>query len=120
MAAAARRLICPSANLVDGHRAFRFDVTNSQGQTQAALALRYQGRVYAYLNACRHIPVELDWQQDGNVFDISGQYLVCSMHGAIYRPDNGVCAGGPCRGQKLVSLPVHEEDGQVWLNVIEE
>ena len=57
-----------------------------------AFAIRYRDRVYAYLNACAHVPVELDLVE-GDLFDLSGQYLVCAMHGAYYHPESGVCLG---------------------------
>jgi len=117
MAADAARLICAGTALLDSGHAVRFEITGPDGKPQAAIALRYQGRVYGYVNACRHIPIELDLQ-DGNVFDLSGQYLVCSMHGALYLPNDGRCVGGPCRGQRLQALPLFEKDGQVWLNVM--
>ncbi|NWK76600.1 Rieske 2Fe-2S domain-containing protein [Aquitalea sp. LB_tupeE] len=117
MAADTTRLICDSSALRDSDRAVRFEITGPDGKSQSAIALRYQGRVYGYVNACRHIPIELDLQ-DGNVFDLSGQYLVCSMHGALYLPNNGRCVGGPCRGQSLQALPLSEADGKVWLNIM--
>lgn len=117
MAADTARLICASTALIDSGRAVRFEITGPDGKPQAALALRYQGRVYGYVNACRHIPIELDLE-DGNIFDLSGQYLVCSMHGALYLPNNGRCVSGPCHGQSLQALPLTEADGQVWLNVM--
>lgn len=109
MAAPERLNLCPSANLVEGGPGLRFEVAG-----QAAFAVRYQGTVRAYLNACRHIPVELDLS-DGRFFDLSGHYLVCSMHGALYAADTGVCVSGPCRGARLMPVGVTEEDGSVWL-----
>ena len=117
MAAGTAGLICDSSALVDSGRAVRFEISSPDGQPQVAIALRYQGRVYGYVNACRHIPIELDLQ-DGNVFDLSGQYLVCSMHGALYLPNNGRCVSGPCRGQSLQALSLYEADGKVWLNIM--
>ncbi|MTD32452.1 Rieske 2Fe-2S domain-containing protein [Paludibacterium sp. dN 18-1] len=115
MAESAARVICASSALVERGLAVRFTVTDANGQQRPALAVRYMGRVYAYLNACQHIPVELDLQ-DGNVFDLSGHYPVCSMHGALYEPNSGRCVGGPCRGRKLTALPVHEADDLIWLD----
>lgn len=81
---------------------------------QAAFAIRYQGHVYAYLNQCRHIPVEMDYR-DGDFFDLSKHYLICALHGATYQPDTGLCVRGPCRGSRLHSVKVEERDGQVYL-----
>ena len=36
----------------------------------------------------------------------------CGCHGAVYRPDTGECAGGPCRGG-LVKIAVTEHGGVV-------
>jgi hypothetical protein len=43
-----------------------------------------------------------------------GLYLMCSTHGAIYTPDTGRCAGGPCRGGRLRPITVFEKDNQVF------
>ena len=87
-----------------------FDVIY-RGQTCRAFAVRHAGTVRAYLNRCTHIAMELDWQPN-RVFDETGQWLVCASHGAVYRPDDGACAGGPCRGP-LVSIALSEVDGVV-------
>ena len=70
--------------------------------------------MYAYLNSCAHIPVELDWME-GEFFDKAGLYLICATHGATYEPDTGHCIMGPCKGQHLVALQVEERDGNVYL-----
>ncbi|MDR3413959.1 MAG: Rieske 2Fe-2S domain-containing protein [Formivibrio sp.] len=107
------RVICDSAALQDGGLAVRFKA-RLYGEEPSAFAVRYQGRVYAYLNECVHIPLELD-QKPGHIFDMTGQYLVCSVHGAFFAPHNGNCLGGPCRGPGLVPLQVEERCGLVWL-----
>jgi nitrite reductase/ring-hydroxylating ferredoxin subunit len=73
----------------------------------AAFAIRYQGRVYAYLNRCAHKHTELDWEA-GEFFDAERRYLVCATHGALYEPDSGRCVAGPCRGAMLERLAVRE------------
>lgn len=118
MAAAETRVICAAAELQDGGRAWRFQIEQTDGAPPLpAFAVRYRGKVYAYVNACRHIPVELDLR-DGEVFDLSGRYLVCSMHGACYEAHTGYCVSGPCRGQRLIAVPVFEQDGNICINVM--
>ncbi|MEK6591839.1 MAG: Rieske 2Fe-2S domain-containing protein [Pseudomonadota bacterium] len=107
------RLICPSAALVNGGKGMRFTV-DFQGKARAAFAIRYGDKVYAYLNSCAHISVELDWLE-GEFFDHSKLYLICATHGATYEPESGFCVLGPCRGQRLTALPVAEREGQVLL-----
>ncbi len=119
MAAAAGlkpRRICASGELVEGGPGLRFTVTR-QGSEEAAFAVRFRGRVYAFLNRCGHVPVELDWQQ-GEFFDGSGLYLICATHGALYAPDSGRCLGGRCNGKGLDPVAVAEHEG--WVVLTEE
>ncbi len=107
------RLICSSADLLDGGAAVRFSV-ESHGVSDPAFAVRFHGKVYAYFNRCGHMPIELDWQE-GRFFDYSGLYLICSTHGALYAPESGQCLGGRCNGKGLKPLTVVEHDGNIYL-----
>lgn len=111
--AQSERVICASTELVDGGKGLRFNVVWKDA-TAPAFAVRYDGRVYAYLNSCAHIAVELDWNE-GEFFDQSGLYLICSTHGATYEADTGHCVMGPCKGAHLVALKVAEHGGNVYL-----
>ena len=102
--------LCNSADLADSGEAVPFDVVYC-GQTCRAFAIRFEGRVHAYLNRCAHVAMEMDWQSN-RFFDDSGRWLLCSTHGAAYRPETGACAGGPCRGA-LVRIDLTERDGVV-------
>lgn len=107
------RAVCPSAALQDGGRGVRFEVAVGE-DTAPAFAVRYRGRVYAYLNRCAHLAVELDWDA-GDFFDASGEHLVCATHGARYHPQTGACADGRCQGIGLRPLQVIEINGEVRL-----
>lgn len=107
------RLICDSAALVDGGNGVRFTVRRA-GADEPAFAVRYRGVVHAYLNRCAHVPVELDWEP-GKFFDLTGHLLICAVHGAHYRPEDGSCVMGPCKGGRLPRLQVVERLGQVYL-----
>jgi nitrite reductase/ring-hydroxylating ferredoxin subunit len=111
--AARERLICASADLLDGGDGVRFEVLR-HGERQAAFAVRYFGKVYAYLNRCAHVPIELDWQP-GRFFDLTGHYLICSSHGAHYDVRGGRCEMGPCKGAHLQAVEVFERDGSVFV-----
>jgi len=104
--------VCASDALVEGGKGVRFPVT-AGGEDGTAFAIRYDGVVRAYLNRCAHVPIELDWNE-GDFFESSGLYLMCSTHGALYQPDTGRCAGGPCRGGRLRPIFIVERDGQVY------
>jgi nitrite reductase/ring-hydroxylating ferredoxin subunit len=111
--AEAPRVICAGAALTDGGPGVRFTVERF-GAPEAAFAIRYDGRVHAYLNSCAHVPVELDWME-GEFFDKAGLYLICATHGATYEPATGHCIMGPCKGRNLVALHVEERGGNVYL-----
>jgi nitrite reductase/ring-hydroxylating ferredoxin subunit len=104
--------ICGAAELEDGGRGVRFPLT-AWGEQRTGFVVRYRGQVHAFLNRCAHVPVELDWNE-GDFFDSSGTYLMCSTHGALYLPDSGHCAGGPCRGGKLQPISVLEIGGEIY------
>lgn len=104
--------ICDSAALEEGGKGIRFPLT-AGGEDATGFVVRYQGVVYGYLNRCAHIPIELDWNE-GDFFEADGRYLICSTHGAIYLPETGRCAGGPCRGGRLRTIVVTEKDNQVF------
>ncbi|MGC3964380.1 MAG: Rieske 2Fe-2S domain-containing protein [Rhodocyclaceae bacterium] len=108
-----QRLICLSADLVEGGDGVRFAVSTNRGEA-AAFVVRHDGQPRAYLNRCAHVPVELDWMP-GQFFDESGLYLVCATHGALYEPSSGRCVGGPCTGARLHGLAVEEHDGAIYL-----
>lgn len=107
------KLIGASDELSERGPAIRFEV-DEDGLAAPAFAIRYRGRVYAYVNRCAHISLELDFMP-GHFFDNSRQYLICATHGALYEPDSGRCAAGPCNGEGLEPLGVVERDGRIEL-----
>ena len=78
-----------------------------------AFAVRWHGRVYGYLNRCRHQSLPLDFG-DARFLDEATDALVCCHHGAQYAPDTGVCAAGPCAGTRLTALAIEERDDGLW------
>jgi len=104
--------ICDSEMLIDGGLGVRFPVAVF-GEAATGFVVRFGGKAYAYLNRCAHVPMELDWEQ-GRFFESGGEFLMCATHGAVYRPETGVCAGGPCRGGRLRPIAVREAEGKVY------
>jgi nitrite reductase/ring-hydroxylating ferredoxin subunit len=105
-------LLCPSAELAEKGLAVVFDVLHYR-EPARAFALRFDGKVVAYLNRCAHVPAELDWQP-GDFLDSGKAFILCSIHGAAYEPRSGRCAGGPCGRSGLTVIEVAERDGQVY------
>ena len=65
--------------------------------------VRYQGGVSVYLNQCPHTGASLNWQPD-QFLSYDESQIQCSIHGAIFQLNDGMCIHGPCVGQKLVKL----------------
>jgi len=63
----------------------------------------------AWLNSCPHQGSRLDYVP--GKFLIHKEQLVCAVHGATFELEEGLCVGGPCRGEHLTSIAVLEEDG---------
>jgi nitrite reductase/ring-hydroxylating ferredoxin subunit len=102
--------LCASADLAEGGLAVPFDIAHA-GENLRAFAVRFEGRVHAYLNRCTHVAMELDWQPN-RFFDDTGQWLLCASHGAVYAPDTGEGVAGPCQGG-LLKIELTEADGTV-------
>ncbi len=64
------------------------------------LILRWDRKIYGYVNRCPHHGVNLDWERN-QFFDAGGTRLICGKHGALFDIETGVCVEGPCRGQQL-------------------
>lgn len=111
--------VCEIDRLQEGGEGMRFELpawTSATGLVRPAFVVLYDGQPRAYLNQCAHVAVELDWQP-GRFFEDSGLYLICATHGAMYRPDDGYCVAGPCRGRSLQALPCREAEGWVIVGV---
>ncbi|WP_424194464.1 Rieske (2Fe-2S) protein [Ampullimonas aquatilis] len=104
--------LCSSDSLLESDKGFRFPI-NYFGEQATAFVVRYQGKVQAYVNRCIHVSVELDWQH-GEFFDSTKQFLMCSVHGYLYRPDNGICEHIRLQRIGLTKLHVFEQDGWVY------
>ena len=110
--AAARQALCTSGELQEKGRAIVFDVLHDEAPA-TAFALRFDGRVVAYLNRCAPVAAEMDWQP-GEFLDAGREFILCSIHGASYEPRDGRCIGGPCGRGRLTKLEVAEDAGQVY------
>ncbi|HEY2977744.1 MAG TPA: Rieske (2Fe-2S) protein, partial [Burkholderiaceae bacterium] len=53
--------LCASTKLLERGQAVVFDVMLWRAPARA-FALRFDGRVVAYMNRCAHVPSEMDWQ----------------------------------------------------------
>ena len=82
------------------------------------IVVRLAGGVRVYENRCPHRGTPLDWAPD-RFLDESGQYLLCSTHGALFRLEDGECVSGPCPGEFLKIRPASVREGIVVLDAAE-
>ncbi|MSP51149.1 MAG: Rieske (2Fe-2S) protein [Alphaproteobacteria bacterium] len=74
--------------------------------------LRRGAELFSYANDCPHVHGPLDWKP-GEFLTEDDQFIICAMHGAIFRIDDGRCVAGPCHGHYLSAVPVKVVDGTV-------
>jgi nitrite reductase/ring-hydroxylating ferredoxin subunit len=74
--------------------------------------VRRGGRVWGYVDRCPHAGFPLAQALD-RYLTRDGELILCSWHGALFRPEDGRCVGGPCAGQALAPWPVAARDGMV-------
>ena len=78
--------------------------------------VRFKGKLFGYLNRCRHVALPLDWG-DNDFFSRDKKFLICKNHGAVYAPDSGICLSGPCSDAGLIKIPVTVEKNKLYLEL---
>ena len=102
---AERRAVARASALGEANTVkFFFD---EEGARKEGFVVRHRGRVYAYRNECRHIPMTMDWVEN-RFLSRDRCYIQCATHGARYQIDTGLCVDGPPLGESLRTLPVEE------------
>jgi len=79
---------------------------------EECFVVNHGGKLYAYVNRCRHVPMSMDWI-DNQFMTEDKQYILCATHGACYEPDTGECVSGPPVGQSLVAVPLSVDGDEV-------
>lgn len=110
MSQSSRHVICRLVEIPDpGARGFSLPGARFPDEY---FLVRRGAAVHAYRNSCPHAGRFLNWKPDA-FLTRDRALIMCSAHGALYRMDNGACAGGPCGGAALTALPVAVEQGEV-------
>lgn len=107
-----RIFICPSDQLKDGDYK-RIEVMYAS-EPSSVVVFRHKGQCLSYRNLCVHMPRRLDCEKN-TIFNETGQYLRCSMHGITYDPVSGESVSTICNGEKLTSIKVVEDEEGIWL-----
>lgn len=104
--------ICHLSQLTDP-ASLGFSVSYEDEEVEG-FVVRRGDSVTAFINSCPHTGASLNWSPD-QFLDVEGEFIQCSLHGALFRPNDGLCIRGPCVGQFLHSLPVRLEAGIIWV-----
>jgi len=81
---------------------FRF---HRDGFLLQGFMLRLEDKFVAYANSCPHWDIDLDLG-DERFYDPQRSRIYCKNHGATFRPEDGVCDAGPCKGLGLEQFSV--------------
>jgi nitrite reductase/ring-hydroxylating ferredoxin subunit len=103
--------LCRADEVAEGKgRGFRLGTGTDQ---TAVFVIRRGGVLRGYVNSCPHIGTPLDWLPD-RFFTRDGQHLLCGTHGAMFRPEDGVCVRGPCLGKSLAPARIAVEGDEIF------
>lgn len=105
--------LCTFAEIPDG-AARGFIARGGDGFPLRLVIVRQGDRLYAYHNSCPHRRLPLDFD-DGRFLNRDGSLLLCTNHGALFRPADGRCVAGPCVGAALTPVALSVVAGEVYV-----
>jgi nitrite reductase/ring-hydroxylating ferredoxin subunit len=76
-------------------------------QDRPLFAVRKANAIYAYWNICPHRGSPLNWSPN-QFLSIDKQTIQCAFHGALFEIDSGLCVLGPCTGDHLQAINLHQ------------
>jgi nitrite reductase/ring-hydroxylating ferredoxin subunit len=78
----------------------------------AGFIVRVGSEVRGWIDRCPHAGMPLALMP-GRYLTREGDLVLCASHGALFRPLDGVCVGGPCTGHSLTPWPVRVEREEI-------
>lgn len=101
--------LCALADIPDGGTAG----IEAAGLGRGYLAVRRGGEVFVYVNSCPHIGAPLDFRP-GQFLNLDKTHILCSLHGALFTIEDGLCVAGPCAGDRLQAVATEVRDGVLY------
>jgi len=95
----------------DGAREYELTLANKPLQV---FVINEAGRYFAYLNRCPHTGINLNWQPN-QFFSLDNLHIQCSVHGALFRKQDGHCVWGPCVGRSLRAVETELRQGELHI-----
>lgn len=84
------------------------------GLANGIFLYRQGRRLRCYVNSCPHTGVALEWLPH-RFLDPAGEHIQCKTHGALFRPQDGLCIAGPCVGHALRACDIRISGGHIYL-----
>lgn len=78
-------------------------------------AVKKYNKIHLYLNQCPHLGIQLEMSAD-QFLDSSDSLIMCAMHGALFRIEDGLCISGPCVDQALTPVAFRIENDQIIID----
>lgn len=104
------KFLCLASDL-DNNQSKGFEIENSD----SVFLVKKSDQIYGYQNHCPHLGVNLEWKED-QFLDSTDTLIQCAMHGALFSVESGLCVSGPCRGQNLKTIELHQDsDDKIFL-----
>jgi len=101
-----------TASLAEGEaKTFPMPDSDEQG-----FVIRTPSGLKAFLNRCRHWPAPLD-MDDAEFWNPEAKMIQCKIHGALFRPEDGLCVFGPCSGAPLKQFPAQADGDDCLVEV---
>jgi nitrite reductase/ring-hydroxylating ferredoxin subunit len=108
----ALRRLCALHEL-DSPGSARFEL-EAQPHANGFCVIRQGERVFGYLNRCPHTGGPLDWTP-GQFLNAEADLIQCSLHGALFRIEDGYCIAGPCAGASLTPVALRQEGNDIFI-----
>lgn len=96
---------------------FVIKLPDSNDEIEVFIVARQQSNnlhLFCYKNQCPHTLVNLNWQPD-QFLSLDRTRIQCSMHGALFRINDGFCEWGPCQGRALQSIQTEIENEVIFV-----
>lgn len=103
-------VLCTVDDIADGEaREFSY---RSGSEIHDIFIQRKGDKIFAFVNICPHAGTPLN-MDEGVFMERTGAYLMCHTHGALFQLEDGLCVAGPCNGERLQSVELKVENGNI-------
>jgi nitrite reductase/ring-hydroxylating ferredoxin subunit len=116
LAPSAGEILCTVEEIPDGR--CKEIVYGERPYALSLLVHRSGAEVKGYVNRCPHFSLPLN-VSPGQFVMLEGARVMCALHGAVFRLDNGYCEAGPAATSFLEPVEVTVRDGSVCIAVVD-